>query len=799
MTLAPDANAPPAPPGHRQSEDLRRLRRMVLIHLCGILLMVLTRHAGFAATWQVAAMSAYFALGWVVFYTLMRSGRSARLADNWIDTLGAAYGMSAIVLAYLMLDVARGLALQLVCIVLVMHVDRLRLRQALLITVGGIAALLGALGALHQLAPRSIDLRVEAYNLVLAIVLLPIAALLINEAHRVSGRARQHSGELARLLAELRARSQRDTLTGLPNARYMSTLIEHEIARHGRNGQPFCLTLFELDPSGPDRTPAPPAAWPQVARLAAGAIDPADAFAPWSPGCWLLLQPATELADARDTVERVRQAVRRHDWSRLAPGHRMAVSAGTAGHQFNDSPDAALGRAEQALRRAQHTGPDRSATEPELPADARGPRALISLLGARRAAPASAMALPPLARRARPVMRVSSSPNNQTGALPHWLDQLPRRVGDALLSRSPELREHLRLPLTGSLVYLIWLVLLHGYAVPQGLMAPRAAAWLTAYDLVGMLAFYPVIRCGWSARWSDPPLMQIQMLFGCGACALCFATAPVLRVAMLQFMCFIQLFGMAVLAAHHTRVVTLGTIGMQLGLLAWSWATDADRQRFMLEAIAMAASSYIVGSIGLQSYRFARYREQVQQEQGALNDALEQARGQLIHDPLTGLLTRDHLVEQLRREIARRERTGQGFCVALIGLDPFTRVDNRPVYTASDALLQGFATLGRAVLRNTDLLARWTQQEFLALLPDTAAGTQGVQGLERLRVQAATHLTEASDDITSPTQPPLTRATLACGIAEYRPGEPLTQLLARAERGLYAARASGSNRCVLAD
>ncbi|WP_374594350.1 GGDEF domain-containing protein, partial [Aquabacterium sp.] len=423
----------------------------------------------------------------------------------------------------------------------------------------------------------------------------------------------------------------------------------------------------------------------------------------------------------------------------------------------------------------------------------RGSRALLNQLGRRRAAAPPATAASPRARRLRPIMRVATDRAGPappaSGGLLTWLRRGPPWLGQLVLGPSTRLRERLRLSLGGILIYAFWLTLMHGYALPHGLITPTAARALTACDLFGILVFYPLIRSGWSARWPDSQLALPQLLFGSLVCALGIATVPDLRYAMLQLMCFVQLFGMAVLTARQTRVTTTSAVVLLLLALGSTWNPPSDSRRFVFDALIVATSCYVIISIGVQSYRFSRHRAQVQQEQGALADAIEHLRSQLIHDPVTGVYARAHLAEWLEREVARCERTGQRFCVALMRLTPRVSADVVQRGVADDlGLLRRLATLGRTTLRATDLLGRWSPQELLALLPDTAASPLCVQGLDRLRAQVATQL-----------GPPPLGATLSCGIAEYRAGEPLAQLLARAERGLHAAQASGGNRCVLAD
>jgi diguanylate cyclase (GGDEF)-like protein len=783
----------------KQRDGIERLLRVALIHICCISLMGLAGMAGLVPGIRLAYMLGYFAMGWVVFYTLMRSGWSNRLADPSLDTAITVFGMSTVVVAYSLMDIVHGLALQFICIVLVMHIDRLRIRLAILITFGCVATLIAILAAQWWFTPESLNLRIEIYNLALVTLLLPIAVFLINEAHRVSTQAMQHSGTLTDTLNQLREQALQDPTTGLPNRRHMTRLMLQEIKRQGRTGQPFCLTFFEVewptsfDP-GETQHAARDEVLRQVAQLASGSIDSADSLACWSRGRLLLMQPVTHLAGAQEVASRVLQAVREHNWARIQRSLNVTLSAGSTEHLFTDSLDVTIERAERALQRARQVGPDRLVTEPDLAQQGAARNSTLRASAPARSAyqPASSTPSTPSRKRMRPVMRVSTEHGTKPGNSPlvsDWLQRQLHRLKLLVLSTDPTIRDDLRLSLAGSVVYAVWLILLHSYALPNGLIASEFAHWLTVYDLIGMLVFYPLIRSGWSRRWQDGQLALAQMLYGCGACATCYAAAPDLRAESLQIMCFIQLFGMAALTAWQTRVIALSAIAMQCAALAWAYVTRTNEQQALLEVVTVATSCYIVARISLQSYRFSQFREKVHAEQDTLNEAVEQIRNQLMHDPLTGLLNRRYMDELLNQEAARVQRSGRNFCVALIGLDHFESTQGRYAYAASDEMLARFGPTASKVLRETDALARWSQQTFLALLPDTETGPQGVLGLERLRQHIAAQ---------PPTDQGL-RATMSCGIAEYRSGESIARLIERAERGLYTARASGNNRCVLAD
>ena len=93
-------------------------------------------------------------------------------------------------------------------------------------------------------------------------------------------------------------------------------------------------------------------------------------------------------------------------------------------------------------------------------------------------------------------------------------------------------------------------------------------------------------------------------------------------------------------------------------------------------------------------------------------------------------------------------------------------------------MLKEAASAWRAEVRSTDLLARYGGEEFVLLLPACAMG-DAVAIVERLR--AATPL-----------------VTCSVGLAEWDFQEPSADLVERADQALYAAKAKGRNRFVLA-
>ena len=207
------------------------------------------------------------------------------------------------------------------------------------------------------------------------------------------------------------------------------------------------------------------------------------------------------------------------------------------------------------------------------------------------------------------------------------------------------------------------------------------------------------------------------------------------------------------------------------------------------EGVGVAVTVFILALLALQSRNFARARQRLRLERRALASTAERVEQLMIHDSLTGLYNRQHMQGLVEQECERHERSGHGFCVALVDLDHFKRVNDLRGHAVGDEVLVHFAQTALAQLREIDVIARWGGEEFLVLLPDTAPLPDGQQAMERLRARIAS--SALSPGV------PLLRVTASIGLAAHCPGESVAHLLERADRALYAAKHGGRDRCVV--
>src|SRR3569623_215265 len=165
----------------------------------------------------------------------------------------------------------------------------------------------------------------------------------------------------------------------------------------------------------------------------------------------------------------------------------------------------------------------------------------------------------------------------------------------------------------------------------------------------------------------------------------------------------------------------------------------------------------------------------------AERDLLRERERLLLVDALTGIPNRRALETALHVEAERMKRTGTPFCVALLDVDHFKRVNDVHGHGAGDEVLRAVGGTLSSQARVTDTVGRWGGEEFLAVLNGTLAGAQVFgertrASIERLRC------------------PPVERVTISIGLAEVQPGELVLDAVARADKRLYEAKSSGRNR-----
>ena len=156
------------------------------------------------------------------------------------------------------------------------------------------------------------------------------------------------------------------------------------------------------------------------------------------------------------------------------------------------------------------------------------------------------------------------------------------------------------------------------------------------------------------------------------------------------------------------------------------------------------------------------------------------------HDHLTGLWNRYRMGEAIDHEIAMAHRYGRHCSLMMFDIDHFKHFNDSFGHEAGDEVLVRLARTVETVLREPDRVGRWGGEEFIVLAPDT--DLDGGRCLaERLRrVIEDLDLGDYGN------------VTISIGLAMAGEGEVRRDLVARADRALYAAKNAGRNRVEVA-
>jgi len=163
---------------------------------------------------------------------------------------------------------------------------------------------------------------------------------------------------------------------------------------------------------------------------------------------------------------------------------------------------------------------------------------------------------------------------------------------------------------------------------------------------------------------------------------------------------------------------------------------------------------------------------------------IERLRQEARIDGLTGLLNRDAGQAALTGLIDRAGDDDTPLSLVLFDIDHFKAINDTEGHVVGDYVLRHVAKIIDGRTRGDDLVIRWGGEEFVVALWDTA-GDGAVTAAEFIRQAVEVAAIENLDSV-----------TLSGGVAEWRPGQSMLELIEEADRCLYEAKSSGRNRIV---
>ncbi len=217
---------------------------------------------------------------------------------------------------------------------------------------------------------------------------------------------------------------------------------------------------------------------------------------------------------------------------------------------------------------------------------------------------------------------------------------------------------------------------------------------------------------------------------------------------------------------------------------------------FLLLCFIVPALSFL-GILRLRNANIrARERELVRLVEEKTAD-LQRVNDELMRlsatDALTGLANRRCFDQTLEKECARIHRSDSPLSLVLLDVDHFKALNDSLGHQRGDvclALLAG--EMNRIARRAIDLVARFGGEEFAIILPNTSL--EGARRIAEMVRRAVMDL-----NLPHPASPGPPFLTVSAGVACAKGGQDTPQrLVAAADRALYAAKAQGRNRVIVA-
>ncbi|MDX1662050.1 MAG: response regulator [Gemmatimonadota bacterium] len=158
-------------------------------------------------------------------------------------------------------------------------------------------------------------------------------------------------------------------------------------------------------------------------------------------------------------------------------------------------------------------------------------------------------------------------------------------------------------------------------------------------------------------------------------------------------------------------------------------------------------------------------------------------------DSLTDLPNRAAFHEAFRRAKAFAERNRRPLSIGFLDLDHFKRVNDAHGHAMGDEVLRRAARVISGSLRESDLMARWGGEEFVALFPETEP-EGALRALDNARRRFREEVFSADGESFT--------LTFSAGVAPVLEEDDVDEAVARADYYLYLAKSTGRDR-VLSD
>ncbi len=220
---------------------------------------------------------------------------------------------------------------------------------------------------------------------------------------------------------------------------------------------------------------------------------------------------------------------------------------------------------------------------------------------------------------------------------------------------------------------------------------------------------------------------------------------------------------------------------------------DEDELEQLAKGLELGVTDYLIRPID-HNELLARTRTQIRRRRyhDKLREMLESSVSMAYTDGLTGVYNRRYMNSHLDRKIMEITDSGKPVSVMMFDIDHFKQVNDSYGHASGDEVLKDIAVRVSDNVRDFDLVSRYGGEEFVIIMPNTAAEAAYMVA-ERVRKRIG----DTPFAIPGREQP--LPVTISVGVATTSdPAEQATDLLGRADALLYEAKGAGRN-CTRSD
>ncbi len=352
--------------------------------------------------------------------------------------------------------------------------------------------------------------------------------------------------------------------------------------------------------------------------------------------------------------------------------------------------------------------------------------------------------------------------------------------------------------------FLVWAALILFFALPDYAQlgpSPEFTALLTMRVASAVMIVGYALAC---LRWSGlvhnfPAISLILFLATTGFLLIYFLRPDV--VAFNIGVTMIMIVGAYLLIPNLLSWSTLAVSYIIGSSILGIWLTQDTTPTGLVSLFVVYLLPMLTGFViahRLQTLRRSQFallqdaeaRNQTLEHEVERRETLEkELQHQAATDPLTGLHNRRGYELLFDQEFKRARRLGSPLAAAILDLDRFKRLNDTYGHGAGDQVLHTLAEEWSARLRAPDVLGRLGGEEFVVLMPDTAA-FDAAEVMERLRC----HTDVTPRELGVVTVP----VTVTIGVTELAESDTGFQdMIARADEALYRGKDQGRNQVVV--